>query len=79
MGKDKKKIKPSADVRFPRKSGTGTSRFSSLLIGVSQFPKKGGTGGKFTWSGDLTKNPEPEFMSNPGDVFFGWSFAMTHK
>ncbi len=60
MGKDKKKLKPNADVRFPRKSGTG----------INPFPKKGGTGGKFTWTGDVRKTAEPDFMSDPNDVLY---------
>ena len=67
MGKDKKKVKASADVRFPRKSGTGNES-SRSVIGMSPFPKKGGTGGKFTWSGDPQKSAEPEFLANPADV-----------
>ena len=66
MGKDKKKVKASAGVRFDKKSGTGTKLYSLLLLGIDKDPKKGGAGGKFTWGDE--KKGEADIKLDPTDV-----------
>ena len=66
MGKDKKKVKASADVKFDKKSGTGSFAGWDVGIGIDKDPKKGGAGGKFTW-GDDKKGEVPEI--DPKDVW----------
>ena len=46
--------KPNTDARKDRKSASG----------MSGEPKKGGHGGKFTWSGDQRYSDEGEYMNN---------------